>query len=73
MCRCSVASCLNWKNIYVSCADLCEFKQDISDERTLGHIDLDFCIQAGAYKTAKTHLENVLVDHQSSLAEAGIA
>jgi hypothetical protein len=73
MCCCSVASCLTRKYIYVSCADLCEFKQDIRDERTLDHIDLDFCIQAGGYKTATTHLGNVLVDHQSSLAEAGIA
>ena len=61
-------------NIFMSAAkNLYEFKQDIRDERTLDHIDLDLCIQVGAFKTSTTHVKKILLDHQSSLAEAGIA
>ena len=40
---------------------------------TVGHIDVDVCTYAGAHKAVKTHLQNVVLDHQNILAEAKIA
>ena len=34
---------------------------------TVGHICVDICTYAGAHKTVKTHLQNVVLDHQNSL------
>ena len=34
---------------------------------TLGHICVDICTYAGATKTVKTHLQNVVLDHQNIL------
>ena len=34
---------------------------------TISHIDVDICTYAGAHKTVKTHLQNVVLDHQNSL------
>ena len=40
---------------------------------TVGHICVDICTYAGAHKTVKTHLQNVVLDHQKTLAEAKTA
>ena len=40
---------------------------------TVGHICVDICTYTGAHKTVKTHLQNVVFDHQKTLAEAKTA
>ena len=34
---------------------------------TVGHICVDICTYAGAHKTVKTHLQNVVRNHQNIL------
>lgn len=34
---------------------------------SVGHIGVDICTYAGAHKTVKTHLQNVVLDHQNIL------